>query len=431
MVQRAELLDAVLADLYGARRLLARGQLPAERRARPRGVPAARRRGRERGRPAPVHDRRRPRPRRVRRVEGHLRPDPGPLRRGLRDGEPPGGLPGAARAVPRGAPAPADAVLPGHAGRAGRGRAEHRRGPARRRAEPGHALGDRVRPGVRRLPARLPAARGQRPARARRAGVDAGARPPRAGRRHPAPRRLDLDGRPRAARRVAARRHRPAGVRAAGHGQRRQHHRLGRAGEPGAAAVPARALRAPARRAAAAALGRHLVVRRPRGPGVRARPPRRAGRAGDEPRPRPQRPRRRPLPRPSASGWSPGSRRSRTGSWARRCCRSRRRRPRPTSRRAARRTGLVPAQRGAALVRRAQRQLVHGDARRARAHQRRGFRGPRPAGDRRRRRGRQGRLGRQQRGGARLARRRHPQPGGGGQRRAARAPPPRRWCRAC
>ena len=93
-------------------------------------------------------------------------------------------------ALPRRAPAPADPVLPGHAGGAGRVGAQHGRGPPRRRAEPGHALRDRVRPGVRRLAARLPAARGQRPAGPRRPGLDAGARQARAGRRHPAPRRL-------------------------------------------------------------------------------------------------------------------------------------------------------------------------------------------------------------------------------------------------
>ena len=47
----------------------------------------------------------------------------------------------------------------------------------------------------------------------------------------------------------------------AGHGQRGEQPRLRGAGEPGAGAVPARAVRATARRAAAAAVGGHLVVR--------------------------------------------------------------------------------------------------------------------------------------------------------------------------
>ena len=267
VVQRAELLDAILADLYGARRLLARQRHPGGGGARPRGVPAHRGRHRGAGRPAAVHDRGRPRPGRLRPVEGDLRPDPGAVRGRLRHAEPAGGLPGAARGLPPGEPAPADAVLPGHAAGPGRRRAEHGRGPAGRRAQPGHPLRDGVRPGLRRLAARLPAAGGPRPDRPRRPGLDAGAGQAGAGRRDPAPGRLDLDGRPGAAAGLAAGRDRAAGVRPAGHGQRGEQPRLRDPGEPGPAAVPARAVRAAARPAAAAAVGGDLVVR---GPGRRS-----------------------------------------------------------------------------------------------------------------------------------------------------------------
>ena len=126
-------------------------------------------------------------------LEGDLGPDPGAVRRRLRDAEPPGGLPGDARGLPLGPPAPADPVLPGHADRAGRLRAGTGGGPAGGGAQPRHPVRDRVRPGVPGLAARLPAGRGQRPHRARRPGLDAGAGQAGGGRRHPPPGRLDLD----------------------------------------------------------------------------------------------------------------------------------------------------------------------------------------------------------------------------------------------
>ncbi len=70
---------------------------------------------------------------------------------------------------------------------------------------PGHALRDGLRPVVHRLGARVPARAGQRPRGARGLGADAGLRPPRAGRRHPASRRRSLERPAGAARRLPAR----------------------------------------------------------------------------------------------------------------------------------------------------------------------------------------------------------------------------------
>ena len=206
----------------------------------------------------------RPRPRRRRRVAGARRPRPGAVRHRLRDGEPAGHLAGAARALPRGRAAPDGAVLLGAAlgaapvrpGRPGR--------PAGRRAVAGHPLGDGVRPGVRRLRARLPARAGQRPRGPRRLGLPAGAGPAGARRRDPAPRRRRVERPAGAARRLPARRRRPGRGRTPRPGPHRQRARRRRAREPRPAALPARGLRGAARRAAAARLGADLVVRRPR-----------------------------------------------------------------------------------------------------------------------------------------------------------------------
>ena len=138
VVQRAELLDAIMADLYGAAAAAGPAGHPAGRGAGPRRVPAHRGRHRGAGRPAAGHDRRRPRPGRDRPVEGDLRPHPGPVRRRVRDAEPPGGVPGAARGLPLGQPLPADPLLLGHAAGPGRRGAEHGGGPAGRGAQPGH-----------------------------------------------------------------------------------------------------------------------------------------------------------------------------------------------------------------------------------------------------------------------------------------------------
>ena len=95
------------------------------------------------------------------------------------------------------------------------------------------------------------------------------------------------------------------GVRPPGHGQRGQQPGLGDPGEPGAAAVPARTVRAAARRVAPAAVGGHLVVRRPGVPGPRAQPARLDRRPADQPRPRPQRPRCRADQRAAGAAGGP------------------------------------------------------------------------------------------------------------------------------
>ena len=77
----------------------------------------------------------------------------------------------------------------------------------------------------------------------------------------PAPPRRRLLRSAGAARRLVARRRRPGAGGARRQRRRRQRARQRRARDAGAAAVPARPLPAPARRGAAAAVGRHLVVR--------------------------------------------------------------------------------------------------------------------------------------------------------------------------
>ena len=105
--------------------------------------------------------------------------------------------------------------------------------PAGRRALPGHGSRDRLRPGLPRLDARLPAGPGQRPGGARRLGL-----PERAsgglgaGRRDPAPRRRGLERPAGAARRLPARRRRPGRGGTPRPGPGRQRPRRRGAGEP-------------------------------------------------------------------------------------------------------------------------------------------------------------------------------------------------------
>ena len=153
--------------------------------------------------------------------------------------------------------------------------------------------------------------------------------PHRARRRDPAPRRRRLVRPARAARRLAARRRGPHRGGAPRARAARQRPRRRGAREPRAAAVHAGGVRAPARRAAAPAVGPDLVVRRPRGPrrraGVRSRPTLRRSSCARSTDARPTSPARRR--RAARSGSSP----RRTGSSARSACRSRRR-PRGASR---------------------------------------------------------------------------------------------------
>ncbi len=200
LAQRAELLNALLADLYGKQRVLSEGVLPAADRARSPGL-RPRRRAALDPRPAPPRaGRHRPRSRPPRGVAGAGRPHPGAVGARLRDGEPSSHLAGAARALPRGRAAPHGAVLQRAAlGPAAVGQRRPRR-PARRRPVARQPVRDRLRPGLPRLRAGLPARAGQRPRRARGLGADARLRPARARRRHPASRRRRLERPARAAR---------------------------------------------------------------------------------------------------------------------------------------------------------------------------------------------------------------------------------------
>ena len=88
LVQRARLLELVLADLYGPQQLLQRRPAPAGVRLPQPRLPAAvpRRHAARRALPAPL--RRQPRPRRRRPVARPRRPHPGAVRRRVRAGKP-------------------------------------------------------------------------------------------------------------------------------------------------------------------------------------------------------------------------------------------------------------------------------------------------------------------------------------------------------
>ena len=155
----------------------------------------------------------------------------------LRDGEPPGHLAGAARAVPRGRTAPDGAVLLGAA------LAPCSSPPRATCADPRVVV---LSPGTHSetaydqafvaIDARLPARAGQRPRGARRLGLDEAAGWPatglRAGRRDPAPGRRRVERPARAARRLPARRRRPGRGGAPRPRARRQRARRRRAREP-------------------------------------------------------------------------------------------------------------------------------------------------------------------------------------------------------
>ena len=269
-MQRAELLDAILADLYGAAAA-----------ARPRLIPPAACStttstcgpwsAPRRGQPAAVHDRRRPRPRRERPVEGDLRPDPGTSGAGYAMQN--------RRVVSR--------VLPEIYHQAHL----HRLTPffqamrlALVDAAPRTVEDPRVvvlSPGTHSETAFDQAFVASLLGFPLLEGSDLTVRDGRVWMRVLGKleqvdvilRRVDstwmdaLELRPG----IPAGRDRAAGVRTPGHGQRGQQPRLRSPGEPRSAALPARPVRAAARRAPAAALGGHLVVRRPGGARPRAR----------------------------------------------------------------------------------------------------------------------------------------------------------------
>ena len=143
----------------------------------------------------------------------------------------------------------------------------HRENPRIVLLTPGAVQRDLLRARLPRALPRLHAGRGRRPDGARQARLPEDARRPRAGRRDPAPPRRRLLRSARAAHRLVARRPRAGagGARRQRRGGERARQRPGRDARP--ARLPARSLPPPARRGAAPAVGRDLVVR----PAARAR----------------------------------------------------------------------------------------------------------------------------------------------------------------
>ena len=112
LVQRADLLEALVADLYGANRLVADGHLPAQPDRRQPRVAAAAGRRRAARRPLSALPRLRDRPRPGRHLVGARRPHPGALGRRLRAGEPRRDRARLLRPLRRGARPPAGRLLP-------------------------------------------------------------------------------------------------------------------------------------------------------------------------------------------------------------------------------------------------------------------------------------------------------------------------------
>ena len=274
LIQRARLLNTILADLYGPQKLLRDGHLPA---AVVLGNPHFLR---------PVHG---IRPRDGlylqlyaadlgRGPDGRWwvlgRSHPGAVRRRLRPGEPHRAVALPARAVPRLPRPPAGQLLPGHARQPGR--PDQPRESADRAADAGAGGGRLLRP---RLSGALPgihAGRRRRPDRPRQPRLPEVGRRPEAGRPDPPPRRR--------------RRVRSAGtaggldagrVGAAAGGARRHRHRRQRARQrpgrdQGDAGVPARPVPPAAGRGPEDPQHLDVVVRRRAGPQLRSRQPRRA-----------------------------------------------------------------------------------------------------------------------------------------------------------
>ena len=201
-MQRARLLDLILADLYGPQRLLARGLLPPElvfgnpaflHPCHGLQVPAQ-------SLSAPLRGEPRPRGRRHDRRPG--RPHAGAVGRRLRAGEPARPVADAARRVPRLPGAAAGPVLPGRPRLAPGDRAAQPRQSPGRPADPGPVQRDLLRA---RLPGRLPglhAGRGGRPAGPGQPGLPEAPGRAAARRRDPPPARRRLLRPARAARRL-------------------------------------------------------------------------------------------------------------------------------------------------------------------------------------------------------------------------------------
>ena len=334
LAQRAELLNAVLVDLYGERTLLRDGILPAAAvlahpgftrimayasRDDPRPLVTT---ATDLGRDAAG----------AWRVIGDRAQAPSGSR--LRAGEPQGAEPGAARALPRGRPAPDGAVplgVPLRAPPVGTRRAAR---PAGGRTDAGHAT--RRRPTTRRRSRPTSASRWSRAATStvrdgwvlmkslgRLERVDVILR--RVDAAWSDPLELRGDSQLGVAGLAEAVRREP--------GARRQRARRRGPREPGAARLRPGGLRAPARRVAPAADRADLVVRRPRRPRPRARPPRRPRgprdrrRTGPSLDTRPEILRRRILAAPHRFVAQERLPLSQAPTWSRRPRRRRRRRP--------------------------------------------------------------------------------------------------------
>ena len=260
--QRADLLNRVLGDLYGPQTLMKGGAIPPSVIFGHRGFlgPAV---GLAPGRrpPSPAV-RRRPRPLARRALVGRQRPHPGAFGLGLRAREPPRRLARLPADVPRAAGAAPRQLLRCLALVVAALGAARRRRDANRPAHAGAVQRDLLRARAARPLPRLSARRGQRPDGARRPRLAEDDRRPAARPRDRAPPGRRLLRSARAALRFRARHRRPDRLRAARQRAARQRARLGRARVGRAARLPAAPQPRAARRAAAAAVDRHLVARR-------------------------------------------------------------------------------------------------------------------------------------------------------------------------
>ena len=261
--QRADLLNRVLGDLYGAQTLMKSGAIPPVGGLRPPRLPRARARASPGRRPAPAAVRRRSRALARRPLVGRRRPHAGAVGVGLRAREPARRLARLPADVPRAAGAASRRLLR----RAARSSLLHWAprgdGPARIvLLTPGpynetyfeHALLARY--------LGFALVEGQRPDRARRPRLAEDDVGPAARPRDRAPPGRRLLRPARAALRFRARHRRPDRLRAARQRAARQRARLGRPRIGRAARLPAAAQPRAARRAAAAAVDRDLVARR-------------------------------------------------------------------------------------------------------------------------------------------------------------------------
>ena len=282
--QRADLLNRVLGDLYGAQTLLQERRDPAAGDLRPPRLPRAGRGAASGRRPPSAAVRRRPGALARRPLVGRRRPHAGAIRLGLRAGEPAGRL---AR-VPADVPRPARcSIWPPSSTRCasrcctGRRAAAAKRADAHRPAHAGPVQRDLLRARAARALSRLRAGRRQRPHGARRPRLAEDHRRPGARARDRAPTGRRLLRSARAALRLRARHRRPHRLRPARQRAARQRARLGRARVGRAARLPAAPQPRAARRAARAAVDRDLVAGRAGGVRRRLAPARAAHHQAD------------------------------------------------------------------------------------------------------------------------------------------------------